>query len=286
MGSPWAWPRQPGGRAGLHPSRGLQRRLCARSLTPAADTAARQRLRGGTRARAVVPRLPWASAGRGPSPRSSSGSVSRRPVSRPQSLQQTPSPNSVQMGHQKSYNIFFPFSHSHFLPETRPHCAALFLSLSLSVSLSFHLFVSLCLSLRLSAISSCLSPLSLCPHVYFSAPLPLSVPSCLVCCLHLSVSLTSICLWAVAPLSLHLWSPRTFLHLSGPPWAILHYPAGRTGCQASRGNAVAMGLSSFPSLCTESRPWRRTRGPSAAPRALTFRHQGVRGKRRLGIKGL
>lgn len=142
----------------------------------------------------MVPCLPWASAGWGLSPQSSSGSVSRWPMSHLQSLQQTPSPNTVQMGHQKSYNIFFPFSHSRFLLESWPRCAALFLSLSsLSVSLSLHLFVSVCLSLRLSAISPCLSPLSLCLplHVYFSVLLPLSVPSCLACCLHLSVSLIS-----------------------------------------------------------------------------------------------
>lgn len=142
----------------------------------------------------MVPCLPWVSVGRGPSPRSSSGSVSSRPVSRLQSLQQTPSPNTVQMGHQKSYNIFFPSSHSRFLLESWPRCAALFLSLSLlSVSLSLHLFVSVSLSFRLCAVSPCLSPLSLCLplHVYFSVPLPLAVPSCLACCLHLSVSLTS-----------------------------------------------------------------------------------------------
>lgn len=196
MGSPWAWPRQPGGRAGLHPSRGLQRRLCARSLTPAADTAARQRLRGGTRARAVVPRLPWASAGRGPSPRSSSGSVSRRPVSRPQSLQQTPSPNSVQMGHQKSYNIFFPFSHSHFLPETRPHCAALFLSLSLSVSLSPSLRLPLSVSPSFCHFILSLSTVPMSPCVFLcpAAPLCPFMPGMLsapVCESHQHLSLGS-----------------------------------------------------------------------------------------------
>lgn len=143
----------------------------------------------------MVPRLPWASAGRGPSPRSSLGSVSRRPVSGPQSLQQTPSPNSVQMGHQKSYNIFFPFSHSRFLPETRPRCAALFLSLpSLSVSLSLHLFVSVSPSSCHFTLSLSTVPMSPCVFLCPAAPLCPFMPGMLsapVCESHQHLSLGS-----------------------------------------------------------------------------------------------
>lgn len=121
------------------------------------------------------------------------------------------------------------------------------------------------------AISPCL-PLSLCPHVFLcpAAPLcPFFTPG--ACCLHLSASPTSICLsLGSRPTQL---SSLVSTHISASPGSTLGLSCTildvRTGCQASCGNAMAMGLSSFPSLCTESRPWRRTRGPSVAPRTLT-----------------
>lgn len=152
---------------------------------------------------------------------------------------------------------------------------------SVSVSLSISLSPSVCLGVSISLpFTSSLStaPVSVPPCVFLRVPLSLSIPPCPALCPPVCVSLQHcVCLSCVIfPLSLHLWSPRTFLRVSLHPGPSLHRPAEGTGGQcpvqspwtsfeAPCGNAASAVLSGPLQYAPRPGPWWRTRGPSEAP---------------------